>query len=408
MGVATTYNPGSSRSRPEEGGSLTKGVMRSRRASRRAVLRAGLAGALGAPLWAHAQTAANASRSGLPVRTAFGKGDTLIAVLVPPKASGFDRATDCLIAGVRAAHAANGSSFTVEAIEVNDEAQRLEETLGTLKERGFAMAIGPITRNGANSLLLLERAALPTLALNLPDGDLPRAGSRAVFFSLAIESEARQAAAQAFAQALPLATRRKPRAAAIVADNRLGLRGAVAFSEEWLSLGGEMLDPIEFAGSRPPRDLKSRFGELQPDVVFAAMAAEQARNLRRDLGKGMIIWGTSLASIGGSAPIRMAELDGLRLFDMPWLVQPDSPPAKAYRKAPSSYTPEMQRLYALGIDAFRVTRRLIDGDVAFELDGVTGRLRFEGQVAPRVDRVSVPVEYRNGRPVPMEPGAGSA
>jgi len=113
------------------------------------------------------------------------------------------------------------------------------------------------------------------------------------------------------------------------------------------------------------------------------------------------VWSTSLASIGNLPTLALPELDGLRVLEMPWLVDPDNASVKAYAKAPASFNIEMQRLYALGIDAFRVGRQMIAGDAAFELDGVTGRLAFDRTVSPRVERVALPAEYRNGRPAPL-------
>jgi outer membrane PBP1 activator LpoA protein len=89
----------------------------------------------------------------------------------------------------------------------------------------------------------------------------------------------------------------------------------------------------------------------------------------------------------------------MRVLEMPWLLEPDSPAVMAYAKVPAGFNVEMQRLYALGIDAFRVGRLLLAGDTAFELDGVTGKLRYERAAGPRVERLALPAEYRNGMPV---------
>jgi outer membrane PBP1 activator LpoA protein len=75
----------------------------------------------------------------------------------------------------------------------------------------------------------------------------------------------------------------------------------------------------------------------------------------------------------------------------------------AYAKAPAGFNVEMQRLYALGIDAFRVGRQLLGGSAAFELDGVIGRLRYDPQASPRIERQAVTAEYRNGTPVALPP-----
>jgi len=360
------------------------------------------------PFSASGQTAANTTPAKPTSRARFGTGPTPFAVLLPPRGGSFDRAAECVLAGIKAAHSIDGAEVSVEAFESLEDPAGLAATLTSLRERGVKFVIGPLTRNGANSVRTLDSVEVPTLVLNLPEGDLPaRAGSRAVYFGLAIETESRQAAAQAFAQGLALDGGRKPRAVMIVADNRLAVRSAVAFTEEWQSLGGELSDPIEFAGDRPPRDLRARLGTPAPDVAFLAMTPEQARGVRRELAPQMLAWGTSQVSIGNSRSLRLPELEGLRVLEMPWHVEPEHPAVMAYPKAPAHYSVEMQRLYALGIDAFRVARQMNAGGASFELDGVTGRLRYDSQGLARIDRVSVAAQYRGGRPMPIKGPAGA-
>ena len=161
-----------------------------------------------------------------------------------------------------------------------------------------------------------------------------------------------------------------------------------------------MRELVEFAGPRPSRDLRARLAQPAPDVAFLAMGAEQARVLKTALGAQTAVWSTSLASIGNTALLRLPELDGMRVLEMPWQVEPDNPAVMAYPRPPEGFNVEMQRLYALGIDAFRIGRQLVAGDTAFELDGVTGRLRFDRGASPRVERAALPADYRGGVPVP--------
>ncbi|MFN9775833.1 MAG: penicillin-binding protein activator [Burkholderiales bacterium] len=370
--------------------------------SRRAVVLSGVIGGLAAPLWASAQGRANEAPPAEPgsprPRTRFGQGPQTIALLLPRQDGPFARAAQSLLAGVKAAHGRDGAGVVVEAIELDDQADELASTFAELAERNVALVLGPVTRNGANALVDLGPLGVPTLALNVPDGNAP-VSSRLTFFGLPIESEARQVAGLAFAQALPRAGTRRPRAGAVTVASPLARRGAQSFRDAWLALGGEMREIVEFQGPRPSRDLRARLGTPAPDVVFLAMGAEQARVLRGTLGSDTAVWSTSLASIGNTAQLRLPELDGMRVLEMPWLLEPDSPAVMAYAKVPAGFNVEMQRLYALGIDAFRVGRLLLAGDTAFELDGVTGKLRYERAAGPRVERLALPAEYRNGMPV---------
>ncbi len=373
-----------------------------------------LLGGVAAPLWVSAQGRANesapapqsppaAADPGAPrPRVRFGEGGILIGLLLPRQDGPFERAAASLLAGVRAAHSRDGAGVVVEAIEVDDQADELALTMAELNDRKAALVLGPVTRNGAAALLELGGMAVPTLALNLPEGN-PPVPARLSFFGLAIETEARQVASIAFSQAAERAGTRKPRAVGVTVASPLARRGAQAFRDAWLALGGEMRELVEFTGPRPSRDLRARLAQPAPDVAFLSMGAEQARVLRGALGAETAVWGTSLASIGGGSTLRLPELDGLRVLEMPWLIEPDNPAVMAYAKVPAGYNVEMQRLYALGIDAFRVGRQLIAGDTAFELDGVTGRLRYDRQASPRIERLAVPAEYRAGVPAAVAP-----
>lgn len=356
-------------------------------------------------MWARGQGRANeapalapAAEPGAPrPRVRFGDGPQTVALLLPRQDGPFARAAQSLLAGVRAAHTRDGAGFAVEAIELDDQADQLALVLAELNSRNVTLVLGPVTRNGAAAMLDLGAVGVPTLALNLPEGD-PPVPSRLAFFGLAIESEARQAASLGYAQVLPRAGTRRPRAVGITVASPLARRGAQAFRDAWIGLGGEMRDIVEFSGPRPSRDMRARIGPPAPDVAFLSMGAEQARVLRSALGPETAVWSTALASIGNTAQLRLPELDGLRVLEMPWLVEPDNPAVMAYPKAPAGFNIEMQRLYALGIDAFRVGRQLVAGDTAFELDGVTGRLRYDRAASPRVERFALPAEYRNGVP----------
>lgn len=371
--------------------------------SRRALVRAVGVAVVAAPLWARAQGRANEPpppEPGAPrPRVRFGQGPQTVALLLPRQDGPFARAAQSLLAGVRAAHERDGAGMVVEAIEIDDQADELALVLAELVERKVSLVLGPVTRNGAAALVDLGGTGVPTLALNVPDGNAP-VPSRLTFFGLAIESEARQAAALAYAQSPAGAGRRRPRAVCAVVASPLARRAVQAFRDAWIGLGGVAEEPVEFAGLRPSRDLRARLVAASPDVAFLAMGAEQARVLRGAFGRDTAVWSTSLASIGNASQLRLPELDGMKVLEMPWLLEADSPAVMAYPKVPAGFNVEMQRLYAFGIDAFRIGRQLLAGDTVFELDGVTGRLRYDRAVAPRVERVALQAEYRNGAPVP--------
>jgi outer membrane PBP1 activator LpoA protein len=101
-----------------------------------------------------------------------------------------------------------------------------------------------------------------------------------------------------------------------------------------------------------------------------------------------------------------AELDGVRLIDLPWLVQRDHPAVMVYPQPvprdEARVSADLERVYALGIDAFRIAREIArQPQRRFQLDGVTGQLTIDFGTGPSwFERVETPVEYRNGVPAP--------
>ncbi|MCO5099312.1 MAG: penicillin-binding protein activator [Burkholderiaceae bacterium] len=382
------------------------------RPSRRFLLRALLgAAALAAPAFsAQAQDETSTQESeGRGVashqRERFGEGSIGIALFVPPSEGVYRRATNALVAGVRAAHARDGSGITVEVVEVDLDLVALRGLYDELVQRGFSMVIGPLTRDAV--ALIADAGAPPmfTLALNQSEG---RAlAPNMLSLGLSIESEARQAASIAYDEAALVAKR--PRAAIVQDESALAARSGGAFAERWRERGGDVYDPVEFANPSAARVL-AKLEPLRADVFFVAGQPVLAQAVRVALGAGVAIYGTSRLNTGAVLPgldggvpfpVRSPELDGVRLIDLPWRVQPDAAAVMAYPR-PADMNLELQKLYALGIDAFRVARLLLDRAPVIALDGVTGRLRLSVD-GRRLSREGVLAEYRDGVLVPIGP-----
>lgn len=379
--------------------------------SRRSLLRALLGAALSAPAFsalAQGETsAAGVEGRGLASRERrrFGGGPIGIALFVPPSEGIYGRTTHALVEGVRAAHLRDGVGTTVEVIEIDVDLIALRGLYDELQQRGFSMVIGPLTRDAVS--LIADSGAPPlfTLALNRPDdGGLP---PNMLSFGLAIESEARDAASIAYDEMALVAVR--PRAVLVQDDSPLGARSAAAFAQRWRERGGEVVDIIEVTNASAAR-VRARLAPLTADVHFVAGQPVLAQAVRVALGARTPIYGTSRLNTGavlsGEAAadpyaVRSPELDGVRLIDLPWRVQPDAPAVMAYPR-PADLNLELQKLYALGIDAFRVARLLVDRAPAIDLDGVTGRLRLSSD-GTLIEREGVLAEYRDGVLVPIAP-----
>jgi outer membrane PBP1 activator LpoA protein len=96
----------------------------------------------------------------------------------------------------------------------------------------------------------------------------------------------------------------------------------------------------------------------------------------------------------------LRDLEELRFVDIPWLVDPDAA-SFAGLKRPEYTSAALERLYALGIDAFRIAREFAEGPRrALDLDGATGRLSLDANHQfVREGRLMV---FRAGAIVPVD------
>jgi outer membrane PBP1 activator LpoA protein len=138
-----------------------------------------------------------------------------------------------------------------------------------------------------------------------------------------------------------------------------------------------------------------------PQLVYAALDANGLRQVRMAIGTSLPTYGTASVNPGLDMSSVPAELAGVRFLDLPWTVQPDHPAVAGYpRWSAGSQGLDPQRLYALGIDAYRIARELAQRPTgSFELDGATGRLSVNmGQGERAFRRVETGVVVRDNGP----------
>jgi outer membrane PBP1 activator LpoA protein len=385
--------------------------------SRRRGLRL-IAGGAGAALAASAlsvlaQTGASESAAdgyGTPSenRQRIGEGVPQIALIVPPADGLYGRAALALIEGMRAAQGRDGQDLAVEVIESSESSYELGALCETLHGRGFRLVIGPLTRNAVTALAAGGAPPLPVLALNQPE-DLVPPGNLLVF-GLSIENEADQLASYAWGDMQAAQLNRRPRAAIVHDGSAVSRRSINPFIARWYELGGEYYEPVETTASSAGA-LSALLRGVEADVVFAAVSLEAAAALQAIVRGRATVYGTSLLNSGAlptgdamrdGAPLRTPELDGVRIIAMPWQVQPDHPAVMTYPR-PRSMNVELQKLYALGIDAFRLGQQLLAGAGRIDLDGVSGQLRLDLSTSPYVQRWPLLAEYREGVLVAVAP-----
>jgi uncharacterized protein len=295
-----------------------------------------------------------------------------IALLLPLKSTTFGRAAEAVKEGFLAASQVPGaeSPLPIEIYDSEEGSKNLLPIYNRILTDDARIVVGPMTRNEVSAIAKSGMVTTPTLALNVPEGDnlaLP-----ALFYSLNLsqETEARQLANIAF-------TRGFRRAAIVTSSVALSKRIQSAFSDELLKLGATTT--LEFAFNADPKSLaefRTALKAQQVDVVFVATDAATARKIRPYIRGNLPIYATSQVFRSKNDTALNVDLKDLHFVDMPWLITPDHAAVMVYPQPKKSLTAELQRFYALGIDAYRIAQLLIKNEAPSTevLDGVSGRI----------------------------------
>lgn len=353
-----------------------------------------------------ARTSANAANGAAAAETP----PIRIGLLLPLRSEALGQAAAAVRAGFLAAWERDRDGISVQVIETNDVAQDiLSAYAGALAQQD--MMVGPLSRSAVGAVAASALVSKPTIALNYPEhggGADTRLPPQMLAMGLSIEEEARQAAQWAGADH-PGGT-----ALVVLAGAQWQKRIASAFAAQWQRLGRpvktvELSAPNGYLSDIELGQLRAKVQAEPPAVLFAALGADQARQLRGAIGTELPVYGTSAINSGNTNNFPTQELDGVRLLDLPWQLQRDHPAVMVYPHPASSEgkagAADLERLYALGIDAFRVAREIAQRRAGhFLLDGVTGRLAVSfGQGAASFERTELPAVYKNGVAQPVLP-----
>jgi len=331
---------------------------------------------------------ADLNRAGVP--------GTRIALLLPLQSGALAEPAEAVRAGFMAGYERDRTGVTVNVIPTGDSAQATLDAYARAAEQND-IVVGPLARPAVAALAASGAVTRPTIALNHPqtNGPLPRG---MLVIGLALEDEARQVADWAAAE--------QPGGRALVITGKTAWQQRLsgAFAARWSQLGlnygtVELPSSEGYVDANALAELRTRMQVDPPQLVFAALDAVQLRQVRSAIGTSLPTYGTASINPGRDPATSAPELAGVRILDLPWTVQPEHPMVARYpRWNGSGEGFDMQRLYALGIDAFRIARELaLRPGGSFELDGVTGRLVIDmGNGGAGFRRVETGSVYRDG------------
>jgi len=348
-----------------------------------------------------------------------------IAVLLP-RSGPFAQAGAALRDGILAAYydqptPARPRLRFYAAAEPQDIWPQLQQAV----EEGAQLVIGPLQKDSVAQLVRAGELPVPVLALNRVELDSAPPPN---LFQLGLppEDEARAAAERAWLEGHRVAV-------TFVPDSRWGERLSTAFRARFDDLGARVAEQGTYAPtgndfSAPVQALlnvdqsRARHQALQrllgqnlefephrrqdATVLFLGAQVRDARLIRPQIqfhqAADLPVIATSSVYSGNPNPGADLDLEGLSFPDMPWLLRDGGDDALTLR-AMAKVLPEsgqrLQRLYAMGIDAYRLIPQLarLQFSPRESLQGKTGILSLDR--LNRVQRRMVWATFKNGLPV---------
>jgi uncharacterized protein len=293
---------------------------------------------------------------------------------------------------VKAGFLAAAASANEQPLVVPHGDGEVEAAFGKARAAGARVIVGPLVRDDVRAIAAAGVDSPLVLALNQLDDGVPLPPNMFAL-TLSIESDARQLARLARdngAQTI----------AVIGVDTPLQKRFSAAFVDAWLLQGGTA--PVMLRFDRSPEMLtllKRELGRTPHDAVVLALDSQDVALVKPYVGN----LATYAGSTANDRPTReeLRDLEDVRFVDIPWLATPD---AREFARIQRTDFPNatLDRLYALGIDAFRVAQLLADGRVdRIELDGATGHLSLDS--TRQFARDARAMQFKGGQIVPVSP-----
>lgn len=288
----------------------------------------------------------------------YASGDRVTVML--PRGGRFAPAGTAVREGIEAARRADTSGHQpVLSVVYSNPAGRSPTVHAEAVRGGADYVLGPLEKEAVDALAAGSALAVPTLALNQTTRD-GRAAGNLFQFALSPENEAAEAAIKA-------ADMGHRRALVLYPEGAWGERLARSFRDQWRRLGGTSLvgqavyDPTARSDERRVADL---VGDGDADVLFLVATNDLARRLYPQIrlaSSQITVIATSHVYSGAFDPARDPALSGLYFVDIPWMLDSSGDgPLSRRRLTGESFevANPLARLYAMGIDAYRLAPRL--------------------------------------------------
>jgi outer membrane PBP1 activator LpoA protein len=299
----------------------------------------------------------------MPKSTIAPAAGTAIALILPLESATYGQAADAVKTGFVAAATRAGAGARVRVIAHGDEG--VLPAFAAAAQSGVALAVGPLTRDDLKTVLAMSPTRPRMLALNQIDDGVPLpAGVYAL--TLAVEQDA--------SLLMQFVRAEGARSIAVVSsDSPFQRRFSQAFVAAWRREGGA--PPRQYHFDANPELLVALSRELATQPIDAVLLAVDARDaaLAKSFLRGRVYASSQITD--ALPPQMLFDLENVRYIEIPWLAEPENPAFSGVPR-PDFDDPVLQRLYALGIDAFALAQMLAEPipPEHIELDGATGHL----------------------------------
>ncbi|MEI6738177.1 MAG: penicillin-binding protein activator [Pseudomonadota bacterium] len=333
-----------------------------------------------------------------------------IALVLPLSSKTLGKAAEAVRAGfIAAAEVSGKEKFAHRIYLAEDEGTSLAILYRKAVAEGAVAIVAGVTRDGA-TVVAREAGYLPTLAVNTPI-DLAMADANNFFhMSLSLDWDAKLVARAA--------TQEGFRNVAILFSNAsssgmLSRRIQDSFEKEWMRLGGTIAARVGFSGDLTDggkvKSAMEKAEAAKAEAVFIAADMQSARFARTYLPQGLPVFATAQTIEPGAGAVENLDLESVKYLEMPWFAERDHAAVMSYPRPPEGTPVDYERLYALGIDAWRIIVALLtaNNDASTgsnvdrlkrsfaPIDGVTGRITLDGN---QFFRGLTLLEMRDGRP----------
>ena len=376
----------------------------------------------------------NASDQSALRSTATAASKTKIAVLMPNADNPLNVFAQAIVKGIRAENKQLSTPHEIILLPRKIG----QSTLSHLQDAslmGASVAIGPITRDDVNEISELPFLPLPVVSLNLPEDDV-KSPELLMNFSLSLEEEAKQVASMAiqslakenkdslnivlFEGASPINQRVANTFEQALAEESISIT-RIPITKELLTLPKlyevKNFSPLTLGTKSLPDTAEgyenakqynenltqsfSKLGSSSYSAVFLVTDARTAALIKPRLPRDTRVWGTSMINPGNPEQSVIAslafDLQNTGFVDAPLILRYNNQDFKASfgESPPNSLI--ARRLFAFGVDAYRLARLWMRWQPEITMAGTTGSLSFKKSVSANVSRIAQPAVFYHGQ-----------